>query len=232
MPPTETQPPHDLHWEGIRRESTNKDEQRILFQTDRGEIVARFHPVPRGEAIAGAAVWVGGAGGGLDGPARGLYPEACRRLQHQGVAGLRLDYRFPGNLKECVLDTLLGVEFLSREGINEVALVGHSFGGAVVISAGALSDHVEAVVPMSTQTYGAEAAPQIAPRPLLLIHGTKDEVLPDSCSRRVFEEAREPKKLMLYRGARHGLDEVREEVLDLLVTWIPKHLKQFPGNLV
>jgi hypothetical protein len=41
----------------------------------------------------------------------------------------------------------------------------------------------------------------------------------------VFAEAREPKKLMLYRGARHGLDEVREEVLDLLVTWIPAHLK-------
>lgn len=175
--------------------------------------------------VAGGAVWVGGTGGGLDGPARGLYPAACRRLQHHGVAGLRLHYRFPGNLKECVLDTLLGVDFLSREGINNVALVGHSFGGAVVITAGALSDHVKAVVPMSTQTYGAELAPELAPRPLLLIHGTNDEVLPDTCSRRVFAEAREPKKLMLYRGARHGLDEVREEVLDLLTAWIPGHLK-------
>jgi dienelactone hydrolase len=169
-------------------------------------------------------VWVGGSGGGLDGPARGLYPAACRRLQEQGVAGLRLHYRLPNHLHDCVLDTLLGVEFLAQEGCEKIALVGHSFGGAVVISAGAMSEKVRAVVPMSTQTYGTSLAPEVAPRAMLLVHGTNDTILPDACSRQVYGMAREPKELVLYDGAGHGLDECREELLDLLVRWIPGHL--------
>ena len=199
--------------------------------TNRSESVETcYHPASGGPSPYVGAVWVGGAGGGLDGPARGLYPDACRRLQPLGVAGLRLHYRRPNFLQECVLDTLLGVEFLAHEGIERVALVGHSFGGAVVIAAGALSERVAAVVPMSTQTYGTDLAPRLAPRPLLLIHGTNDEVLPDACSRQVFARAGEPKELKLYRGARHGLDEVREELLDLLVSWIPARLREVPAD--
>ena len=193
---------------------------------DRAELVTtRYHPVNDGRAGIGGAVWVGGAGGGLDGPARGLYPAACRRLRELGVAGLRLHYRHPNHLDECVLDTLLGVEFLANEGVERIAVIGHSFGGAVVIMVGALSERVSAVVPMSTQTYGTQLAAQVSPRPMLLIHGTADEILPDACSRQVFANAREPKELKLYRGARHGLDEAREEILELLVDWIPRQLR-------
>ena len=220
-------------WTGTERSPLEDGVWVVTLQTDRGDITARYHPVPDGRDVLGGTVWVGGAGGGLDGPAHGLYPEACRRLQPLGVVGLRLHYRHPNYLEECVLDTLLGVEFLSREGIQNVALIGHSFGGAVVIAAGALSDRVQAVVPMSTQTYGTDLAPRVAPRAMLLIHGSDDEVLPDACSRQVFERAKEPKELKLYRGARHGLDQVREELLDLLVRWIPDHLhdnRQQAGN--
>ena len=193
---------------------------------DRAEsVITRYHPVTDGQVRVGGAVWVGGAGGGLDGPARGLYPAACRRLQELGVAGLRLHYRRPNHLEECVLDTLLGVEFLANEGVERIGVIGHSFGGAVVITAGALSERVRAVVPMSTQTYGTQLAAQVSPRPMLLIHGTVDEILPDACSRQVYANAREPKELKLYRGAGHGLDEAREEILDLLVDWIPRQLR-------
>jgi alpha-beta hydrolase superfamily lysophospholipase len=212
-------------WIGTDKEILEEGTWAVTLRTDRGDITARYHPVSDGHDVRGGAVWVGGAGGGLDGPARGLYPEACRRLQPQRVAGLRLHYRHPNYLEECVLDTLLGVEFLAQEGIQNTALIGHSFGGAVVIAAGALSDRVQAVVPMSTQTYGTDLAPHVAPRAMLLIHGTDDEILPDACSRQVFERAGEPKELKLYRGARHGLDQVREELLDLLVRWIPEHLQ-------
>jgi len=211
-----------LDWQGTIRKPLAADLCAITLQTNRGDIATQYHRVPRASV---GAVWVGGAGGGLDGPARGLYPEACRRLQRNGVAGLRLHYRLPNHLEECVLDTLLGVKFLAREGCQHAALVGHSFGGAVVIAAGALSERVRAVVPMSTQTYGTGLAPQVAPRAMLLVHGTADKVLPASCSRQVFDRAGEPKELMLYPGAGHGLDEVREELLDLLVRWIPEHLE-------
>lgn len=210
-----------LVWEDTVREPVADEESAVTLRTDRGDIMTRYHPVAGGTA---GVVWVGGAGGGLDGPAHGLYPEACRRLQERGVAGLRLHYRQPDFLEGGVLDTLLGVEFLAEEGVERVALVGHSFGGAVVITAGALSDRVRAVVPMSTQTAGTGLTPRVAPRAMLLVHGTADRVLPDLCSRQVFERAREPKELVLYPGAGHGLDEVREELLQLLVRWLPGQL--------
>ena len=169
-------------------------------------------------------VWVGGAGGGLDGPAHGLYPAACHRLQDARMAGLRLYYRFPNDLPQRVLDTMLGVKFLRAQGVRQIALVGHSFGGAVVITAAAVSPQVQAVVAMFTQTAGTDLTPQLTPRSLLLIHGDDDEVLPDRCSRQVFGLAKEPKELVIYRGAWHGLDECREELPDLLVAWIPFHL--------
>ncbi len=195
--------------------------QGLTFSTDRGDFAARYHIAASNPAeTARAVVWVGGAGGGLDGPARGLYPEVCRRLQSLGVSGLRVDYRRPNDLVACVLDTMLAVRFLEQDGRGRVALVGHSFGGAVVITAGALLPNVTAVVPMSTQTYGTDLAPKIAPRPLLLIHGTDDEILPASCSERVYAVANEPKELKLFPGARHGLDSVRDELIDLLTSWL------------
>ena len=212
-----------LRCTSIDQHKLNETTTELKFHTSDGDLIGLFHPVPA-EKVIGSAIWVGGAGGGLDGPARGLYPAACERLQKENVAGLRLHYRYPNHLENCVLDTLMGVEFLASLGITRVALVGHSFGGAVVVSAGAISPNVKAVIPMSTQTYGVELAPEIAPRPLLLIHGTADEILPDRCSHYVYQIAGEPKELRLFPGARHGLDEAREEILNLLVSWIVEKL--------
>jgi pimeloyl-ACP methyl ester carboxylesterase len=216
-----------IEWRGVRKGAVENNASAMRLLTDRGDIETRYHPAaPNASAEAKklGVVWVGGAGGGLDGPARGLYPAACEQLQARGIAGLRLHYRKPNALADCILDTLAGVEFLVREGATEVAIVGHSFGGAVVISAAAVSPHVKAVVPMSSQTYGTELTPNVAPRPMLLIHGTADTVLSANCSRQIYAAAKEPKEIKLYPGAGHGLDEVRQEVLDLLVSWIPQKL--------
>jgi len=210
-----------LVWHHTVRQPAGCGVERVTLRTDGGDIDTRYHPAPAGTA---GVVWVGGAVGGLDGPARGFYPAACQRLQAEGVAGLRLHYRKPNYLEDCVLDTLVGVEFLWQEGVRSVGLVGHSFGGAVVISAGAMSERVHAVVPMSTQTYGAGLAPEVSPRPMLLIHGTADEILPPSCSEQVYARAGEPRELRLFPGTRHGLDESREEILDLLIEWLSVHL--------
>lgn len=208
----------------VARKHLNDDVFELTFDTSDGALTGIIHSLKKDETV-GAAIWVGGAGGGLDGPARGLYPAACKQLVGKHIAGLRLHYRYPNQLEECILDSLLGVQFLVQEGLPNVALVGHSFGGAVVISAGAVSPDVKAVVPMSTQTYGVDLAPEISPRPLLLIHGTRDEVLSDRCSKYVYQIAREPKELRLFE-AKHGLDEAREEILSLLVTWISDKLSQ------
>jgi alpha/beta superfamily hydrolase len=222
--PRERQPratEQSISWREELARDVEPGVRALLLRTGDGDIEVRHHLVER--ATAGV-IWVGGAGGGLDGPARGLYPEACRRLQQRGVAGLRLHYRFPNHLDECVIDTAIGAQFLAGNEITNIGLVGHSFGGAVVIAAGAMLDMVKAVVPMSTQTYGTERAAQVAPRAMLLIHGTRDEILPDDCSRDVLRRAREPKELRLFEGARHGLDEAREEILELLVNWLTTRL--------
>ena len=50
-----------------------------------------------------------------------------------------------------------------------------------------------------------DAASQIAPRPLLLIHGTADADVPPANSERIFAAAGEPKELWLVPDATHGL---------------------------
>ncbi len=201
----------------VRQGATAEGVEELILETDAGDIHARFHQAGDGDA---AVVWVGGAGGGLDGPAGGLYPRLATKLASDGIASLRLHYRRPNQLVGCVLDTLLGVSYLGTRGRTRVALVGHSFGGAVVISAGAVSDDVVAVAPLSSQTYGTDMVDQVSPRPLLLLHGSDDEILPDACSRDIYRRAGEPKQMKLYPGCRHGLDECRDEVDRDLLAWL------------
>ncbi|WP_426059474.1 alpha/beta hydrolase [Hymenobacter sp. B1770] len=219
----------ELTLESVTFHQTIDGVEELTLNTNAGGVPARLHPAP---AAAPAVVWVGGSGGGLDGPAWGMYPRLAGQLAAQGIASLRLHYRRPNELENCVIDTLIGVEYLVQQrGYQSVALVGHSFGGAVVISAAALSNRVAAVVAMSSQTYGTDLVPQVSPRPLLLVHGEADEILPDACSRNIYVRAQEPKELRLYPECRHGLDECREQVDADVVAWLLKHLAADTGTL-
>jgi pimeloyl-ACP methyl ester carboxylesterase len=142
----------------------------------------------------------------------------------QGITSLRLNYRRPNDFPECILDVLAGVTFLDRSGYGPVVLVGHSFGGAVVIAAGAASQHVGGVVSLSPQTYGAHMAGLLSPKPLLVVHGKGDTRLPYTCGVQIHEWARDPKELVLYDGAEHRLEECAEELEALLQEWIPATL--------
>ena len=109
--------------------------------------------------------------------------------------------------------------------MTRIALVGHSFGGAVVVTAGALSPMVKAVVTLSTQNYGATGSARLAPRPLLLVHGEADYRLSYHCSEQVYELAQEPKELVIIPGAGHGLRECRDQLHDLLKGWLVEQLR-------
>lgn len=56
-----------------------------------------------------------------------------------------------------------------------------------------------------TTVRATDAASQIAPRPLLLIHGTADADVPPANSERILAAAGEPKELVLVPGATHGM---------------------------
>jgi dienelactone hydrolase len=133
---------------------------------------------------------------------------------------LRVNYRDPRSLQESVLDTLVGISFLAGTGHTDILLVGHSFGGAVVITAAPLSDKIRAVIALSSQTFGARKADKVSPRPLLLVHGQGDTRLSPQCSEQIYEWAEEPKELVLYPGAEHGLMECKDELRVLLTGWI------------
>lgn len=207
----------------------------VALITDQGDIETHYYAPagpfagpPKGaaaETVPGA-VFVGGMGGGFDTPVRGrLYPDLCRELSAAGVACLRVRYRHSGEFEECVLDVLAAMAFLDEQDVGPVVLIGHSFGGAVVIHAGLLSPAVFSCVSLSTMPYGAEEAEYLGPRcSILLAHGTSDEVLPAEISRRVYEIASEPKKLLLKEGARHGLDEWAGELPGILRKWILNEL--------
>ena len=201
----------------VERGNATEGGEPLRLRTSRGVIECRLHSTAAGDA---AILWVFGAGGGLGGPAGGLYERLAGQFQAVNVTSLQLDYRRPGHLRECVLDVLLGVGYLASQGKSRIVLVGHSFGGAVVITAGAMSAAVIAVAALSSQTSGTEAVPALSPKPLLLIHGTADEILPDDCSRDLYARASEPKELILYSGCRHGLDQCREEVDRDLGKWL------------
>ena len=192
------------------------DRAHVILTTSDGEIECVFRPAEG----AGGVIWVCGALGGFDGPSFGIFATLSQTLQSQGVSSLRLNYRFPGDFDQCVLDVLVGVRFLQQKGVNNIALAGHSFGGAVVIMAGTMSPQVKAVVGLSSQTFGAQRVNELSPRPLLLIHGERDRNLSVRCSENIYEWANEPKELVIYKGCGHFLRECHQELHDLLKDWL------------
>ena len=194
----------------------------LILHTTKGDIRVAFHQTPQPH---GAVVWVWGVQGGLEGPADGIYATLAEELVADGITSLRLDYRPARVLTESVMDTLAGVSFLKGLDYPSVALVGHSFGGAVVIVAAPHSDLVKAVVALSGQTYGAQNVAMVSPRPLLLVHGEDDTRLPPESSRAIYRWAREPKELVLYPGATHGLRQCKNQLHDLLKGWMVKKLR-------
>ena len=218
--------PHGLTLREVERREEAEGVERLRLVTDAGDMEGRLH-LAAGDA---AVLWVFGAGGGLGGPAGGVYARLGERLRPRGVASLELDYRQPGQLRDCVQDALLGLGLLASGGKRRVALVGHSFGGAVVVNAGAVSDAVVAVAALSSQTAGTTMVAALAPKPVLFIHGDADEVLPASCSRDLHARAGEPKRLILYPGCRHGLDQCREALDRDLTAWLEEVLGLGPDG--
>jgi dipeptidyl aminopeptidase/acylaminoacyl peptidase len=60
---------------------------------------------------------------------------------------------------------------------------------------------------------------RISPRPLLLVHGDADEVVPLEHAYRLYERAREPKELKIIRGGRHKV-RLEKAAVDFILDWL------------
>jgi pimeloyl-ACP methyl ester carboxylesterase len=194
--------------------------RRLKLRTTRGEIPLIVHAA----ANPGRAVLcISGAIGGFDGPGM-LYVRLGQDLPPLGITLVRLNYRMPNEFGECVLDTMAGLTFLKGMQYERAALIGHSFGGAVAINAGTLAPMVTTVIAVSSQLYGAHVVAELAPRPLLLLHGTADRILPHECSERLYQSAREPRTLKLFPAVGHRFTEAADELLETVRDWLVERL--------
>lgn len=196
--------------------------QPVTLSTGRGEVRCRLYAA---DAADRGVVWIGGVGGGWDTPARNLYPRLAAELTGEDVTSLRIRFRDSHDLNEAVFDVLSGFKYLETLGMQRLGVVGHSFGGAVAIRAAAAEAAVKAVVTLASQGYGAGPAAALGPRAALLsIHGKDDEVLAPESSDYIQKVARDPKRLVIFSGARHALDEVSDrvhrETRDWLLHWL------------
>ena len=200
----------------------------IVIPSKLGAIGAMWHP-PFGDAPLGAVLCVGGFDGGFDGPAEGIYGDLAGALPEHGIGVLRLDFRVktsPGPIDDGTFDVLAGIDWLVEQGIERVALIGHSYGGAIVVRAAYRSEVVAGTCALSTQTMGIEPdeVGALAPRPLLLIHGGADWRLPPRLSEWVYALAGEGRELHILEGATHSLRQRRDDLWTLLIDWLDRVL--------
>lgn len=195
--------------------------------TLRGLLTVLWHGDPEAE---GVVIACGGAMGGLLGPADGLYQDLGVSLAGEGIGTMRVGYRRPNDLDDCVLDVGAAAELAHRCGASRFVTMGHSFGGAVAVGAALALPVVDGsgavgVVTLATQSAGCEGAAGLAGRPLLLFHGDRDEILPSFASVAVRELAGHG-DLVVLPGAGHLLREAGagETIRERLRTWIPQVL--------
>jgi pimeloyl-ACP methyl ester carboxylesterase len=163
----------------------------------------------------------GGAMGGMLGPAGGLYHDLGVRFAAQGIATLRVGYRRPNHLDECVQDLAAAAQLALEHGGRQFVTMGHSFGGAVAIGAAiVLGRHTAGVVTLATQSAGCEDADLLRDTPLLLLHGDRDELLPAECSLMVRDLAGHG-ELHVLPGAGHLLREAGDDLRRIVGEWIP-----------
>jgi len=60
---------------------------------------------------------------------------------------------------------------------------------------------------------------RISPRPLLLVHGDADELIPLEHARRLYQKAKEPKELKIIPGAKHKM-RLEKAAIDFVLDWL------------
>lgn len=181
-----------------------------------------------------------------------LYDEgyACLRFNFRGCGegpekseGKFEDASLTGRIK----DYMSALQFLQDTGkvdTHRLGVIGSSFGGMVAIAA--QEKRIKAMITLSTPYKIRFGRPQISKEvgfyedlrkydllkairsapPILVIHGSSDEVVPLEHSQKLYEAAAEPKRLEIIGGANHvfSKSEHLNKVIDMSLGWFKKYL--------
>jgi hypothetical protein len=190
--------------------------------TSRGLLSLLWHGRRTAESVV---LLCSGGGGGLLGPADGIFHDLGTVFARHDIGTVRVGYRRPGHLDLCLLDALVAADLATRSGARRFVLVGHSFGGAVAIrTAVILGNWTAGVVTLATQSTGCEVADRLAGVPMLLLHGDRDELIPVMASGLVHQLAGGQGDLVVIPGCSHTMVEADHEIRRRLVPWIPARL--------
>jgi pimeloyl-ACP methyl ester carboxylesterase len=173
-------------------------------------------------------VTCGGGMGSLLGPADALYHDLGETFAAHGIGTVRVGYRAPNDLSRCTHDVAAAADLASRNGARQFVVIGHSFGGAVAVQTGiVLGEHCRGVVTLSTQSAGCEHASELGATPLLLFHGTDDEILPPETSA-VVQMLAGHGEVVLLPGTGHLLTQAAGEIRERLLAWIRERFADAP----
>ncbi|KAL8720318.1 MAG: hypothetical protein Q9225_002805 [Loekoesia sp. 1 TL-2023] len=171
-----------------------------------------------------AAILLSGTSGGIVGPSS-IYLGMATKLAslHHGIPAMRLDYRYPARNKYCVADVLAAMNHLEKEhAVSKFVLVGWSFGGAPVFTVGGSDRRVVGCATVASQTAETEGIRNLAPKPLLLLHGLKDRTLGSWCSETLYEKygRKGEAQLKLFEGDDHALTRNAAEAEEMLCRFV------------
>jgi len=142
------------------------------------------------------------------------------------------------------------LDFVEEQGYESVGVMGSSLGGTVAVLTAAKDRRIKALVTWATPCHldelfrgevieGLERLRQDVRRydvvkalketrcPVLIVHGSLDEIVPLSHAKVLYENAKEPKDIQIIESADHRLTNPihREKAIELTLEWFKKYLK-------
>jgi alpha/beta superfamily hydrolase len=186
-------------------------------------------------------------------------------FHYRGCWGSSGDYSFLGAIRDTqkALNLVVDREDLD---INNLSIIGHSFGGLIAMLMTVKNDlvkNVAALCPVANmkaelsshrakiilkkglpfvsgfsmckaevewKTLTKQYDPifyveKITPRPFIIIHGDKDDIIPLTCSKVLFSKALNSKKLSIVKGANHIFAGNHGKTIELIISWINSTIK-------
>ena len=174
-----------------------------------------------------AIIFVTGIDGGFIEPVDGLYSRTAVGMLEKKVLSIFVTYRNPGELRDSVEDMTAAARLARSKGVKLMALVGWSFGGAVIINTSTRVPEVTTVIGIAPQSRDTEMVQVFRPNSLLLLHAETDENVPFESSQMILDDTpgRVRKKLIPFPSGDHYLSGMEQQVDPEIMKWLTEELR-------